>query len=162
VRALWLPLLVTVACGTDIAEPLPLAGEPPATNTDPRCTELPPGAGDRQILRFEGGGTTAILTRDITGLGGGRTWIFEPRRFTVERDARTDCITDPAALAYRWTHHNWEDEAEATAAGLRWKLSMIRETSLEGGWTDTLEAHDANGLLIVGPIDMELLDGPRF
>jgi hypothetical protein len=87
------------------------------------------------------------LAREVgerTGVG--ETLGYDLVRFGIRSDDGLTCVTDAAALAYTFGHHNWDDYA--TATGTHSYVVHMAYSFESGGWTDTLVVDDGDPIVL--------------
>lgn len=143
--------------GPDASADVPSGGATFETCIPPRTPdfllqtlELATATGDLRVrLQVEPGEGNAV----------GETFPFDLVGFALEREGALVCVVDPAALAYEWGHHNWDETATATHEGVRYTVTMTLQWEDVGGelvptWADRIVATDASGATLWGPLDL--------
>ncbi|MCP4502589.1 MAG: hypothetical protein GY822_21790 [Deltaproteobacteria bacterium] len=107
----------------------------------------------RHLLRFvneddSDPSVEVTLTRDYIEAGVGESAIYALERMSLTLQGLDVCVTDPAALDYANTHHNWFDDAIVEVDGIIYTLKMQLVT---GGWEDVLTGENAAGDVVFGP-----------
>jgi hypothetical protein len=64
------------------------------------------------------------------------------------------CIRDRGALTYSFVHHNWDDTWTVTTPRARYTGREVFDPLNGATWTFTLEARDAGGAPLFGPIEL--------
>lgn len=142
-------------------------GDPDGGDVGELCDEVGGGVQyDHEVLQFEAeGGGEVLLTRDYVDWGVGESVLYEAVRLTVRIGDVDFCVTDPGALAYENSHHNWADRADATFEGRRYHLVMDYNfiTPDAPPWSDVLHVYDAvTDEEVAGPYVLTYVAGVRY
>ena len=87
----------------------------------------------------------------------GNTQPFLLTRVWIDSsDEEGTCVRDSSAMTYAFMHHNWDDTWTVTTPHARyigrevWDFAAVEDAS----WTFTLEARDASGATLFGPVEL--------
>jgi hypothetical protein len=115
-----------------------------------------------EALHFQGAGLELGIVRradpDSIGTSGTTPWL--PERFALVRGAVAECVSTLAALDYVASHHNFDDQMTATAAGETWVFQQMR-VDYDQPTLWTVQARNGNTALW-GPVTLTLLSCERL
>lgn len=77
----------------------------------------------------------------------GETFAFDLVWFAIIRDGQMTCVSDPAALAYSFGHHNWDDTLTATTNGFAHAVHIVYsfDSAPNPTWVNTLTLTPTSG-----------------
>lgn len=109
-------------------------------------------------------GLAVLIVRHWEAQGAGMSAIYSLAAFAITHDDVTRCLDDTAAFDYENSHHNWIDRATAVVDELTWTLGIRFQPEDDAVtspwvWTFPLEAKDDAGTTVVGPVNLELVEG---
>lgn len=133
------------------------SGNPPVPSEE-LCGTRPHGwPRDEHVHRLESAeGDVLHLGRSVEGPGVGESVIFRLESMGLRIDGQEICVSDPEALEYENTHHNWNDVARATKDGLTYELAMVWDA------VETLTVFGADGAVVRGPTPLVWTGTPPF
>jgi hypothetical protein len=91
----------------------------------------------------------ALDTGDRIGTSG--TYPWEIVRFGLVRDGAGVCVTTPAGLMYKTTHHNCGDTATVTAGGVRYELTAPDRATTR---VSAFMSMGAGSTMLYGPVEL--------
>lgn len=116
------------------------------------------------VFEKESDGLAVLIVRNWEEQGAGMSAIYSLAGFAITHDGTTRCLNDTALFDYESSHHNWMDEASAEVDDLTWTLGISFQpeddpVTSPWVWTFPLEATDASGATVVGPVLLDLVEG---
>jgi len=129
----------------------------PATLAD--CVaDVPLAAGLNETMFLasaEGDTRVAIVRRVIEGTAVGETFPLDLGAFGLVREGSLTCVRAASELTYEWGHHNWDETMTIDRpAGGTYVVTMQLDTVNFSDWINTIEARDASGATLWGPLDL--------
>ncbi len=102
-------------------------------------------------------GIDVWLTRDYVGQGAGSSSIYEATRLSVVQGDLDVCITDPDALTYDSTHHNFDDSVTGVVDDqVTFYLHVGMDLEPPYPFVTTLERRaTSDGTVLAGPFVVE-------
>ena len=111
-----------------------------------------------QAVRFTGSGVELGIVRHYPiDLGISKALPYTLQRFALVRGDVAVCVSDPQSLDYTPSHHNWDDEATASAGSETW---VLKTTSVSGA-PSSVEGRIADSLTW-GPLELSLASCERL
>lgn len=80
----------------------------------------------------------------------GETFPYDLIAFALDRAGDQVCVTESAALAYDFGHHNWNDIATAQVSGHQYQVHMMLSFGNNGSeWVDTLTIDEQESIPLI-------------